>query len=317
MSDATGFRNLRFPDTISWGSTGGEAFQVQIQSTGSGYEFRQADWDEARNEWDVAQRVRTQLEQDKVTAFFRTNRGMAFSWRWKAWDDYKVSAIEGVTERHADNPLAYLMYKRYTDYLAFVDRRIVLPIDYDDTAMFKVADRKVPQIVYRDGTPMTSDKYAVDFRNGVIWLVPTVDYTSTAIAATATGNWYVSTGPDFSDFVVGDKIVVSGFDAAGDNCDAAHFRTITTVDGGGNRIQVADTLTTEAAGNVIHIVALPATTEDITWQGEFDVPARFNMRQLKKTIVDYNYYSFEEVAVIEVLPDEIVEDDFITGGPPA
>ncbi|MEY9560483.1 DUF2460 domain-containing protein [Sinorhizobium fredii] len=225
----TGFRDLRFPSPISWGASGGEAFQVTVHVTGSGYEYRNADWDEARNEWDVASKIRTQAEHDLLVAFWRTCRGMAYAFRWKAWDDYSVRAEHGVMRPHADDGRANLLFKRYSDGFDYVDRRIVLPVDW---TIHPARDRKIEFKVFVDGVEEDPAGYTVDFRNGVVW-----------------------------------------FDAA------------------------------------------PSGV--VTWQGEFDVPARFNMRRLSKTLVDYNYYSFEEVAIIELLPEEIVEPAFISGGPPA
>ena len=44
----TGFHEVRFPDNIAYGATGGPEFATTVVATGSGHEKRNVNWSEAR-----------------------------------------------------------------------------------------------------------------------------------------------------------------------------------------------------------------------------------------------------------------------------
>jgi uncharacterized protein (TIGR02217 family) len=50
----TGFHEIRFPDNIAYGATGGPEFATTVVATGAGHEKRNVNWAEARGRWDVA-----------------------------------------------------------------------------------------------------------------------------------------------------------------------------------------------------------------------------------------------------------------------
>jgi Conserved hypothetical protein 2217 (DUF2460) len=53
----TDFHEVRFPDNIAYGATGGPEFATTVVATGAGHEKRNVNWAEARGRWDVASRV--------------------------------------------------------------------------------------------------------------------------------------------------------------------------------------------------------------------------------------------------------------------
>lgn len=85
----------RFPEDISYGSSGGPEYLTRIVVTGSGHERRNAAWSEARARYDVAYGVRTPGQLAALLAFFRARRGRAEGFRYKDWADYS-SAADGV-----------------------------------------------------------------------------------------------------------------------------------------------------------------------------------------------------------------------------
>jgi Conserved hypothetical protein 2217 (DUF2460) len=87
----TSFHEVRFPDNIAYGATGGPEFATTVVATGSGHEKRNVNWAEARGRWDVASGLKKQAQIDELIAFFRARRGKACGFRFKDWTDYKAS----------------------------------------------------------------------------------------------------------------------------------------------------------------------------------------------------------------------------------
>ena len=80
----TGFHEVRFPDNIAYGATGGPEFATTVVVTGAGHEQRNVDWAEARGRWDVASGLKNQQPLDELIAFFRARKGKAYGFRLAA-----------------------------------------------------------------------------------------------------------------------------------------------------------------------------------------------------------------------------------------
>src|SRR4029450_13169837 len=87
----TGFHEVRFPDNIAYGATGGPEFATTVVATGSGHEKRNVNWSEARGRWDVASGLKKQAQIDELLGFFRARGGKAYGFRFKDWTDYKAT----------------------------------------------------------------------------------------------------------------------------------------------------------------------------------------------------------------------------------
>jgi uncharacterized protein (TIGR02217 family) len=61
----TGFHEVRFPDNIAYGATGGPEFATTVVVTGAGHEQRNVDWAEARGRWDVASGLKNQQQRHR------------------------------------------------------------------------------------------------------------------------------------------------------------------------------------------------------------------------------------------------------------
>jgi uncharacterized protein (TIGR02217 family) len=77
----TSFHEVRFPDNIAYGATGGPEFATTVVATGSGHEKRNVNWSKARGRWDVASGLKKQAQIDELIAFFRARRGKAYGFR--------------------------------------------------------------------------------------------------------------------------------------------------------------------------------------------------------------------------------------------
>ena len=84
------FVEIRFPDDIAYGSSGGPEYSTDVIEMQSGHEQRNANWSQARARFNVAHGVKTQAQLDALIAFFRARKGRAHGFRFKDWTDYKA-----------------------------------------------------------------------------------------------------------------------------------------------------------------------------------------------------------------------------------
>ena len=84
------FHEIRFPDDIAYGATGGPEYLTTIVATASGFEQRNVNWAAARGKWNVASGLKHQSQLDTLIAFFRARKGRAYGFRFKDWTDYKA-----------------------------------------------------------------------------------------------------------------------------------------------------------------------------------------------------------------------------------
>ena len=56
------FHEIRFPDDIAYGASGGPEFATTIVTMASGYEQRNINWQAARGRWDVASGLKNQTQ---------------------------------------------------------------------------------------------------------------------------------------------------------------------------------------------------------------------------------------------------------------
>jgi uncharacterized protein (TIGR02217 family) len=85
------FAEIRFPDDIFYGSSGGPGYSTSIVVTDGGYEKRNARWQQARARYNVAHGVKTRTQLDALIAFFRARKGRAYGFRFKDWSDFQAT----------------------------------------------------------------------------------------------------------------------------------------------------------------------------------------------------------------------------------
>lgn len=133
--DVTGFHEVRFPEAISFGSSGGPRFATTVVETISGYEQRNADWQQARTFYDVGTGLKTESDLFELLAFFRARRGRAYGFRFKDWTDYR-SADPSDAPTPADQAIGtgdgatttFQLTKRYVSGATTFDRVIRKPV---------------------------------------------------------------------------------------------------------------------------------------------------------------------------------------------
>lgn len=84
------FHDVRFPEVIASGATGGPAFSTIVQETTGGREQRQMNWSMPRHRWNVGTGLRDEAGVAELIAFFNARRGRAHAFRFKAWEDHRA-----------------------------------------------------------------------------------------------------------------------------------------------------------------------------------------------------------------------------------
>jgi uncharacterized protein (TIGR02217 family) len=116
----------RFPEDISYGSSGGPGFKTEVFEGYGGIEQRGQIWSRARARYNAQHGIRNTEDMDLVRAFFYATRGRAVGFRYKDHADYELTSEligtgDGVT-------LDFNIIKTYGTTNAYV-RRIFKPVD--------------------------------------------------------------------------------------------------------------------------------------------------------------------------------------------
>jgi len=83
----------RFPDDISYGSSGGATWNTDVLILKSGYESRNANWNQMRYRYNAAMGVRDNSQLDDLIQWFNAMQGRQHGFRFKDWTDYTSSTL--------------------------------------------------------------------------------------------------------------------------------------------------------------------------------------------------------------------------------
>jgi uncharacterized protein (TIGR02217 family) len=156
------FDDVRFPTSISRGSSGGPERRTEIVVTGSGAEERNSRWAHSRRRYDAGFGIKSLDDIHQVIAFFEERRGRLVGFRWKDHMDFKscapraqLSPLDQAVGTGDGARRSFQLVKRYgsgrRDYL----RTITKPVT--GTVRIAVA-----------GTPVTG--FGVDWLTGIVTL---------------------------------------------------------------------------------------------------------------------------------------------------
>lgn len=120
------FAEIRFPDSISFGSIGGPEFSTNIVELRSGYEQRNINWSQARLSYNIAYGIKTKSQLDELIKFFFARKGRAIGFRFKDWIDYSaigenLGVGNGVT-------IEFQLKKTYISGCETYERKIIKPV---------------------------------------------------------------------------------------------------------------------------------------------------------------------------------------------
>ena len=147
------FVEERFPEDISYGSSGGPQFNTNIITVSSGFEQRNINWSQARAKYVVNHGIKDELQIKALLEFFRMVNGRAIGFRYKDWSDYiaigeNIGTGDGVTT-------TFQLKRTYTFGAGLISH---------------VRDIKKPvantEKIYVNGTLTTA--YTIDYTTGIV-----------------------------------------------------------------------------------------------------------------------------------------------------
>ena len=83
------FHEVRFPEDLSIGASGGPERRVEIVALANGFEERNAPWAHSRRRYDAGLGLRSLDDLEAVIAFFEARGGQLHGFRWKDWADHR------------------------------------------------------------------------------------------------------------------------------------------------------------------------------------------------------------------------------------
>ena len=84
-----GFHEIRFPESLSFGSVGGPERRTEIVQLSNGSEERATPWAHSRRRYDAGLGMRSLDDLEELIGFFEARAGQLNGFRWKDWTDYK------------------------------------------------------------------------------------------------------------------------------------------------------------------------------------------------------------------------------------
>lgn len=120
------FIDVRFPEKLSYGSSGGPGFKTSVSAVDSGMISSKPEWDRLRANYEVSFDYATISDIEEIEQFFYGMRGRAIGFRFKDWSDYQIThqnlAVGNGFTRE------YQIFKRYRSGAHFFDRMIKKPV---------------------------------------------------------------------------------------------------------------------------------------------------------------------------------------------
>lgn len=120
------FDNVRLPEDIERGSSGGPSFSTTVIPLASGKEQRNQEWELVRSSYNIGYGIKKRDDMETVLAFFHARRGRLRAFRFRDWLDFKVSA--GPVGTIEDEPLRRQLIRYYDDSINPYLRIVTQPV---------------------------------------------------------------------------------------------------------------------------------------------------------------------------------------------
>ncbi|WP_244099727.1 DUF2460 domain-containing protein [Burkholderia ambifaria] len=266
---ATFLEAPRFPDAISFGAVVGPTYSTVVSSLYSGRENRIVAWSQSKINFEVGLRALKAFDTASLDAFFRVVKGRAYGFRIKDWTDFTDGGA-GVLIAQS-SPGLYQMGKQYAQGAFSETRLISKPVAGTVTAIL-------------NGTPLSTG-VTVDTTTGLVTLSA---LASSSVVNVAVGNPTVVTlSSALSGLGVGGLLALSGLSGADAGLLNGQQFSVTAISGAQYSLNVNTTGKTITTGTGVGL-KYPQPTDTLAWTGQFDVPVRFDVDEMKKQIVDRN-----------------------------
>lgn len=121
------FVEERFPECVSFGSSGGPGFKTSVFEFDSGFTADKIEWERLRARYSVTFENATPTDIEEVENFFYGMRGKAIGFRYKDWNDYQISSQNVFVGDGSTR--VFQVFKRYTSGGHIFDRKITKLVD--------------------------------------------------------------------------------------------------------------------------------------------------------------------------------------------
>lgn len=121
------FHNVRLPDDIERGAQGGPEFNVTIATGFSGFEKRNANWEQSRSSWDISYGIQDKVGYTRLIDFWYARGGPLHSFPFKDWADFEIPRQNIGTTNGSQT--TFQIFHRYTSGAFTFDRTITKPVD--------------------------------------------------------------------------------------------------------------------------------------------------------------------------------------------
>lgn len=280
------------------GTTGGPSFNTSVLTTQSGKEYRQQNWKFSRGSWDLGGRTLRESEIQEIVSFFQARGGMARGFRFKDFSDYKDNgngrigrvANNNIMASSIDGSTYYNMFKQYNSAGQLYYRRIYKPVNN------KIVIKKNGTII-PIGTG--AGQCQIDYTTGTVRLTPIKSLQIQSIAKDDQGTITTTVDHNLTD---GERIglnvpSVPELDKRSFSVKVQNAKKFTIYE------NTTDYSTWTGGGFVEQD---DKGGQALTWEGEFDVPVRFNTDKIDfyfTEIIKYtNAPSAEVFCDLQTLP---------------
>ncbi len=273
----------RFPENISYGAMAGPEFQTNVIVVNSGYESRNANWATARARFDVGHKGRAKADTDALVAFFRAVKGKAHGFRFKDWTDFQVTLATGRMLKQTG--LKFQLQKLYASGTLSELRTISKPV----VGMVSVQRNGVTV-----STGTGAGQYTLDTTTGKLTFKEDVRFSISAITKANPGVVTTSSPHGFATGNVIDFDMQLSMQELNSLSATITVLSATTFSIG---INTSSFSTYVSSGYALKTVQ---PSETLYWQGEFDVPCRFDTDQMQIEIIDKGIYSWGQIPIVEI-----------------
>lgn len=121
------FHEIRFPEELSYGLTGGPQFNTSVITVKSGQEQRNQNWETTRYRWDASTAIKTRADMEIISGFFLARRGKLHGFRFKDWADHTTYTTQLLGTGNGVLT-AFQLVKHYSDIGGSYSRQITKPV---------------------------------------------------------------------------------------------------------------------------------------------------------------------------------------------
>lgn len=280
----------RFPDDMAYWATGGAEFNTTIVQLNSGFEQRNVNWQQSRATYSINGGLRTQdipndywnLSVKNTIKFFRAMKGRAFGFRFKDFQDYKIDITEGILNNGFGEGIPqYQLYKNYSISVLKDVKKITKPV-LNTIKIYR------NNILVTFGT--NPSNCLLDTTNGIVTFNPDKTLNINTIN--------VGTNPQvfYTNHGLTNNQTVYLYNLNTGNLLNNTTCKVLVIDQNNFSLQVENL----SVINQGEIRVYPQPGESLKFEGEFDLPCRFDNDNLDYAVTDGGLIEISNLKIVEI-----------------